>query len=679
MRKILILILFFNLILTVHAQRELNIIDLWAFQRIGNYDVSPDGKLVVFAATSYSIEFNKGNSNIYIINSDGTGLREFKASTKNESTPKFSQDGNRIAYLVGGQIWSSDLNGTNEIQHSEIPTGVSDFVWSNDGSKMLFTSSVYPDCATDECNKNRDEKNENSLVKASLFDELLYRHWNSWREGKWSHLFLLDISSKKHIDLLLGEKLDCPPISLGSAKDFSFSPDGKEIALVVNKDNFVATSTNNDIFIINVDDAQEGRKPPMTKISESNGNDNQPIYSPDGKYIAFVSMLRAGFEADKQDIILYDRTNKVLKNLTSKFDRSAYEIVWSPDSKEIYFNAANEIYRSIYSVNINSGEINEVLIENINANMIFANDGKTMFFKKQSSTFPFEIFAMNLADKSLNQITFLNKKILDELTMNPLETFWTEGADGTPVQSIMVKPPNFNPDGNYPMLFLIHGGPQGHFSDDFHFRWNFQLFAAMGYVVVAPNPRGSIGYGQKFTDEITQDWNGKVYKDLMNTYDYVINNYSFIDENNTFAAGASYGGYMINWIAGNDHRFNALVSHAGVFNLESMYGATEELWFVEWEFGGPPWKNLELYESMSPHRYIHNAKTPTLVIHGALDFRVPEDQGMQLFTSLQRLGVDSKFLYFPDEGHWIAKPQNAILWWNTIFDWFGKYYNRKLQ
>lgn len=678
MRKIFILLFFFNIILTVNAQREINFIDLWSFQRIGNFDVSPDGKLIVFASTSFSIEFNKGNTDILIINSDGTGLRELKATTRNESNPKFSPDGKRVAYLTGGQIWSCDLKGENEIQHSDIPTGVSDFVWSNDGSKILFTSSVYADCATDECNKNRDEKKEKSSVKASVFDELLYRHWNSWKEGKWSHLFLLDISTKKHIDLLLGEKLDCPPISLGSAKDFSFSPDGKEIALVVNTDNFVATSTNNDVFIINVDNVQEGRKPQLTKISESKGNDNQPVYSPDGKFIAFVSMARAGFEADKQDIIIYDRKNKVLKNLTADFDRSAYEIIWSTDSKEIYFNAANEIYRSVYSVNINSGEIKEVLIENINANMAFSSDGKTMYFKKQSSTYPFEIFAMNVADKSVRQITFLNKKLLDELAMNPLETFWTEGAEGTPVQSIMVKPPNFNPELKYPMLFLIHGGPQGHFSDDFHFRWNFQLFASIGYVVVAPNPRGSTGYGQKFTDEISQDWNGKVYTDLMNTYDYVINNYSFIDENNTFAAGASYGGYMINWIAGNDHRFNALVSHAGVFNLESMYGATEELWFVEWEFGGPPWENLELYERMSPHRYIHNAKTPTLVIHGALDFRVPEDQGMQLFTSLQRLGVDSKFLYFPDEGHWITKPQNAMLWWNTIFDWFGKYYKRKL-
>lgn len=258
--------------------------------------------------------------------------------------------------------------------------------------------------------------------------------------------------------------------------------------------------------------------------------------------------------------------------------------------------------------------------------------------------------------------------------MNEIETFWSKGADGKPVQSILVKPPFFDPASKYPVILLVHGGPQGSWADDFHYRWNLQMFAAPGYVVIAPNPRGSTGYGQKFTDEISGDWGGKAYKDIMNSVDYAIKNFSFIDQNNLFAAGASYGGYMINWIATQTNRFNALVSHAGVFNLESMYGTTEELWFVDWEFKGKPWTNRKLYEKFSPHRYAHKIKTPMLVVHGAYDFRVPEEQAFQLFTTLQRIGVKSKFLYFPDETHFVQKPQNARLWWNTVYDWFGLHY-----
>jgi dipeptidyl aminopeptidase/acylaminoacyl peptidase len=295
---------------------------------------------------------------------------------------------------------------------------------------------------------------------------------------------------------------------------------------------------------------------------------------------------------------------------------------------------------------------------------------------QQRSTMPYEIFSMNTDGSNLRQITNLNTKRLAEIEMNPVETFWSEGAEGAKVQSIMVKPPFFDPAKKYPMIFLIHGGPQGHWNDDFHFRWNTQMFASQGYVVVAPNPRGSVGYGQQFTDEISGDWGGKAYIDLMNAWDYAVENFNFIDGNNTFAAGASYGGYMVNWIAGHTDRFNALVSHASVFNLESMFGSTEELWFPIWEFEGTPWEKREVYEKWSPHRYIHNAKTPVLVVHGAKDFRVTEDQAFQLFTSLQVLGVDSKFLYFPDETHFVAKPQNSRLWWKTVFDWFNKYYKK---
>jgi dipeptidyl aminopeptidase/acylaminoacyl peptidase len=678
MKKLLVIIFLIQLGLSAQ-NRPLTIDDLWAMERITSFDVSSDGKIIAFTSTNYSMDLNKGNSNIYLINSDGKNIRSLKDSEKNEKDPKFSPDGKTIAYLFESQIWTTDLNGKNDKQLTSIYTGVDKYVWLDDGSKLLFTSKVYPDCTNDECNKEKDEAKNKSEVKASIFTELMYRHWDNWRGEKRSHLFLFDINKNEYIDLNLMSPNDVPPISLGSTKDFSFSPEGKEAAYAINTSEMLATSTDNNIVTVELENLKKGYKIPAKKISDSEGNDNQPVYSPDGNYIAFTSMERAGFEADKKRLMLYNRSTESLKYLTKNSDISISEIIWSPDSKTIYFNAYNQIYRSIYKIDIDDPDIKIILEQTVSSDLNISDDGKTIYFKHQSSDLPYEIFTMNADGSNMRQITFVNQERLANIEMNPVDTFWSPGAEDAKVQSILIKPPNFDPKKKYPMIFLIHGGPQGAWTDDFHFRWNMQLFAAQGYVVVAPNPRGSVGYGQKFTDEISGDWGGKVYIDLMNAYDYAIDNYSFIDPNNTFAAGASYGGYMINWIAGHNDKFNALVSHAGVFNLESMYGTTEELWFAEWEFGGAVWENRELYRKWSPHLYIDNATTPMLIIHGAFDFRVGEGQAMELFTSLQRLGVESKFLYFPDESHWISKPQNAKLWWNTIFDWFDKHHKTELQ
>jgi dipeptidyl aminopeptidase/acylaminoacyl peptidase len=385
-------------------------------------------------------------------------------------------------------------------------------------------------------------------------------------------------------------------------------------------------------------------------------------------------MIGVDDEADKQDLILYNREKQTYESMTEDFNLSVDEIVWSKNSETIYFTSANEINNSIYKVDIEDGNPELFYKNNVNTKIKLSPDGNTLYFLKQRSDLPNEIFSLSTDGKfNLKQITFINQDLLSDLEFNPVETFRSEGAEGDMVQSILIKPPFFNPNKKYPMIFLIHGGPQGHWSDDFHYRWNIQLFASKGYVVVAPNPRGSTGYGQKFTDEISQDWGGKVYTDLMNAYDYAVKNFNYIDAQNTFAAGASYGGYMISWIEGHTERFNALVNHDGVFNLESDYGTTEELWFPEWEFGGTPWEKRAVYEKWSPHRFIHNAKTPMLIIHGANDFRVSEEQAFQLFTSLQRLGVESKFLYFPDETHFVTKPQNSLLWWDTVFNWFNEH------
>lgn len=667
MKKLLLVIILLAIPVIAQNKRPITVNDLWAMKRIGSFELSPDSKTIAFSVTTYSMETNKGNTDIYLIDSDGNNLRPLKNSKKNESSPKFSPDGKHIAYSLGGQIWISDFNGNNPKQVTDIYSGASGFEWSHDGSKLLFVSSVYPDSKTQKDIEQRDKEQKESKVKAKILTHLMFRYWNHWLGEKRDHLFIYDLKTNKYTDLNFLKNHDIPPLDLGSGNDYNFSPNDKEVAFTMNSAERVQNSTNNEIYTINLNNLKE------KKISKSPGADAQPVYSPDGKYIAFTSMRTAGFEADRKELTLYNRKTGKLKNLTPKFDRSIGEMIWSPDSKTIYFTSPNEIYNSVYKINIETGKVKMILKDHVNSGLTISPDGKTIYFKQQRSNLPYEIFSMNNDGSDIKQLTNLNRKLLSKLEMIPIQTFWSKGAGGKEVQSILVKPPFFDKSKKYPMIFLIHGGPQGHWTDDFHYRWNTQLFASKGYVVVAPNPRGSVGYGQQFTNEISKDWGGKVYTDLMNAYDYALSNFNFIDKKNTFAAGASYGGYMINWIEGHTDRFNALVSHDGVFNTVSMWGTTEELWFPEWEFGGTPWQNRALYEKWSPQRFIQNAKTPMLIFQGANDFRVPEEQAFQLFTSLQRLGVPSKLIYFPDEYHFVTKPQDARLWWNSIFDWFEKY------
>ncbi|MBU1099292.1 MAG: S9 family peptidase [Bacteroidetes bacterium] len=675
MKAILGLFLVLAMVLSITAQkkRPITVDDMWTMKRVSNLAVSPDGKTLAFTVQTYSMEENKGQKDIYLIDADGKNLRPLLNSPENESSPVFSPDGKTIAYSFGGQIWTCDYEGNNSKQLTDVYTGASGFEYSPDGTKALFTSMVWPQAATQEENKALDEAKANDPVEAEVFTELMYRHWDDWRGPKRSHIFLLDLATGEYNDLMLFSKTDCPPLALGGSDDYSFSPDSKEVTFTMNTEKVIATNTNNDIFVIKFEDVQKGKETPYTRISKSGGNDVNPVYSPDGKYIAFLSMERAGFEADKQRFTLYNRATGELNYVSQKIDHSYSQIVWAKDSKSVYLIAANEINESIYKLDIESAEETLVLEKRVNGSLNLCSSGNNLFFLQQRSYMPQEVFMVSVDGGKETQITSMNEELLSQLEMNEVETFWSEGAEGAKVQSLLVKPPFFDENKTYPMIFLIHGGPQGHWDDNFHYRWNTQMFASMGYVVVAPNPRGSVGYGQKFCDEISGDWGGKVYVDLMNAYDHAIANYKFIDAKNTFATGASYGGYMINWIEGHNDKFNALICHDGVFNLTSMYGTTEELWFPEWEYHGAPWESRDIYEKWSPHMFVDNFKTPMMVIHGGMDFRVPEGQAFELFTSLQKMNVDSKFLYFPKETHFVLKPQNARFWWKNTFDWFEQH------
>ncbi|MFN2509500.1 MAG: prolyl oligopeptidase family serine peptidase, partial [Chthoniobacterales bacterium] len=449
-------------------------------------------------------------------------------------------------------------------------------------------------------------------------------------------------------------------------------------------DEVEATSTNNEIFLVPIDVAHasglrpdeaqaRGMRHEPKKISTSPGNDNTPAYSPDGKHIAWKSMARAGFEADKQSLILYQRQLGQTRNASAEWDRSVGSFAWTADAKALFFSAEDRGEAPIWSLPLDAKQPSE--IARLHSDDLAFGAGNQLFFSRASIGGPNEIWRIDVSQKDgPAAVTHMNDALLSQIDMQPLEPFTFKGAGNADVQGFLLKPPGFDPAKKYPLKFLIHGGPQGAWGNSWTYRWNAQLFAATGnYVVVMINFHGSTGYGQAFTDSISGDWGGKPYVDLMKGLDYVEKTYPFIDRKRVAAMGASYGGYMANWILGHTDRFKCIVSHDGVFNTEAAYGTTEELWFIEWEFKGPPWKNRELYRKFSPHLFAEKFKTPTLVIHGQLDYRLDVAEGFQLFTTLQRLKVPSKMLYFPDEGHWVMKPQNARLWYKTVNDWVDQW------
>lgn len=646
-------------------KRAITFEDFFSLKRLGDMAVSPDGKQIAYTLKIPNIETNNFKTDIWLMDVKTKAVRQFTNADKSSTGPVWSADGKFLFFNRSGQIWKMAVDGGDAFQVTDFAPGA---VLSRDGKRILFSAEIYPDCATEDCNKQRLEEAEKSLVKARLIDHLFYRHWNSWREGKRSHVFRCDRDGKNVVDMTPGD-YDSPPIALGGEQDYAFSPDGSEICFVRNMDEMTAASTNNDLYIAGLPDGK------ITSLTRTPGNDNNPRYSPDSRFIAYLSMERAGFEADRQRIMLFDRLDKTTKELTSGFKLSVASIVWHPSGKEIYFTVDERGSFNLYKVNIASAKIEAVLKGHF-INSVQFIDQNEIVFAKQTAHMPSEIFRYNLAKKKLEQLSQFNTELLAQLELPAYEPFWFKGANGDSVQGFFIKPPFFDPAKKYPAIELIHGGPQGSWGDDFHYRWNYQMFAAPGYVVFMINFHGSTGYGQKFTDSISKDWGGAPYEDILKGTEYVIKHYPFIDGNRLAAAGASYGGFMVNWIAGGATQpFKCLVSHDGVFDQVSMYGATEELWFPEWDFNGTPWADGSLYQKFNPAdpQRIKNFKTPMLVIHGENDFRVPYNQGLQLFTALQRQGITSRLLYFPDEDHFVNKPQNARLWWKTVHEWFGDF------
>ncbi len=661
------------------AAQPFTINDLLKVRRLGDPQVSPDGKWIAYTIGDVNKDANRTITQIYLLPVTGGEPKQITTGERSNSTPRWSPDGKRIAFVTGGQIWTMDTQGGERKQVTNISTGAGDPVWSPDGRMLAFVSDIYPDCADDECNRKRDEQAEASKVKAKVIDRLLFRHWNAWKDGKRTHVFVVSSEGGAARDMSPGD-YDAPPFSLGGPTDYAFSPDSKELAFARNTDKVEATSTNSDIFVAaiasDLNAAHAATAEPRRITGDNKGYDLSPQYSPDGRFLAFRSQATAGFEADRWRLMIHDRQSNQTRELTTGFDLQVDEFAFSPDSKMIYFGAGERGRSPIYVVPVAGGAVKKIVGEGSNGDIKVTPDGKTLVFTRASMTMGPEVFRANSDGSSVTQLTKTNEAFLSSFKLRPAEDIEWEGAEGARIQGWLVKPANFSPDKKYPLLVLIHGGPQSVFGDAWSNRWNSQVFANAGYVVLMPNPRGSIGFGQKFVNDISGDWGGKAFVDIMNGVAHVAA-MPFVDRERIGAAGASYGGYMINWIEGHNDdprfKFKVLVSHDGVFNLASMYGATEELWFTDWEFKGTPWTNPEMYERWSPHKFVKNFKTPMLVIHGELDYRVPVGEGLQLFTALQLQNVPSKLLYFPDEGHWVLKPQNSELWYNTVLGWVNQY------
>ena len=647
---------------------------LWSFGRTSEPEISPDNNTVVYGVTYYDVAQNKGNREIWSVNADGTDRKCLTTTKFSEYQAVWRPDGKKIGFMSAEsgsmQMWEMNPDGTGRVRITDVQDGITGFKYAPDQTKILYTKDIYLDKV------EKDLYKDLPLTSGKIYNDLMYRHWDAFVETT-SHPFIADYDGKgisNDLDILAGEPFESPMRPFGGMEQLTWSPDSKNIAYTCRKKTGkeYALSTNSDIYLYNLETKQ------TRNLSEGMmGYDQDPVFSPDGAKLAWVSMPRDGYESDKKRLIVYDFASSAWTDFSKDLDQSTENLDWSPDSKSVFFVSCWQGTDQIYRLDIADGKITK-LTEGVHTYQSVQVAGDKLIATRMSMSMPSEIFAVDPANGKDTPISLTNKELLDQLAMGNVEERWIKTTDNKDMHMWVIYPPHFDPSKKYPTLLFCEGGPQNTVNQFWSFRWNFQIMAANGYIIVAPNRRGVPGFGSEWLEQISGDYGGQNMKDYLSAIDAMAKE-PFVDKDHLGAVGASYGGFSVYWLAGNHNkRFKAFIAHDGMFNLESQYLETEEMWFANWDLGGPFWDKTNKvaqrsYEQASPHRYVQNWDTPILVVHGELDYRIAVTQGMQAFNAAILRGVPAQFLYFPDENHWVLKPQNGILWQRTFFNWLDRY------
>lgn len=646
---------------------------LWSLGRIGEVALSPDTKQVLFSVKYYDISENKGNADVYVMNADGTELKQITRTAKSEYNLCWKPDGSKIGFIYsddsGAQLWEMNADGTSRVKISNIEGGITGYKYAPDQSKILFTKDIMRDDLAK--NIHPDLPKANAIVER----DLMIRHWDTWSES-YSHVFVADYDGEvvtNELDIMDGEKYSSPKKPFGGMEQIEWAPDSKSLVYTSVKKTGAeyAVSTNSELYHYKLD-----TKETLNLTKGMMGYDINPVFSPDGKYVAFESMERDGYESDLNRLFVLNLETGEKKDYSAQFDQNVNGLVWDASGENIYFVSDWHAKYQLYQFNIAS-ESYKAITEGVHnyTSVMFAGD--KLVATKMSMAMPTEIFSVDIATGAETNISNVNTELLAKLTMGKTEERWIKTTDGKDMLTWVIYPPNFDPNKKYPAILYCQGGPQSSVSQFFSYRWNFQIMAANDYIIVAPNRRGVPSFGQAWNEQISGDYAGQNMKDYLSAIDAVAAE-PFVDETKLGAVGASYGGFSVFWLAGNhDGRFKALIAHDGLFNLEAQYLETEETFFANWDMGGPYWdktnKVAQNTFANSPHKFVDKWTAPIMVIHGEKDYRVMYSQGLQAFTAARLRGVPAKYLHFPEENHWVLQPQNGILWQREFFGWLDEW------